>query len=50
MNVTVEKLDKGMAKLTITVTADVVAAAEDKVYKRQKSQISIPGFRKGGMI
>ena len=47
MNVTVEKLDKGMAKLTITVTADVVAAAEDKVYKRQKSQISIPGFRKG---
>lgn len=47
MNVTVEKLDKGMAKLTITVTADVVAAAEDKVYKRQKNQISIPGFRKG---
>lgn len=47
MNVTVEKLDKGMAKLTITVSADVVAAAEDKVYKRQKSQISIPGFRKG---
>ena len=47
MNVTVEKLDKGMAKLTITVTADVVAEAEDKVYKRQKSQISIPGFRKG---
>lgn len=47
MNVIVEKLDKGMAKLTITVTADVVAAAEDKVYKRQKSQISIPGFRKG---
>ena len=47
MNVTVEKLEKGMAKLTITVTADVVAAAEDKVYKRQKSQISIPGFRKG---
>ena len=44
MNVTVEKLDKGMAKLTITVTADVVAAAEDKVYKRQKSQISIPGL------
>lgn len=47
MNVTVEKLDKGMAKLTITVTADVVAEAEDKVYKRQKNQISIPGFRKG---
>lgn len=47
MNVTVEKLEKGMAKLTITVTADVVAEAEDKVYKRQKSQISIPGFRKG---
>lgn len=47
MNVTVEKLEKGMAKLTITVTADVVAAAEDKVYKRQKNQISIPGFRKG---
>ena len=47
MNVTVEKLEKGMAKLTITVTADVVAEAEDKVYKRQKNQISIPGFRKG---
>ena len=47
MNVTVEKLEKGMAKLTVTITADVVAAAEDKVYKRQKNQISIPGFRKG---
>ena len=47
MNVTVEKLEKGMAKLTITVTADFVAEAEYKVYKRQKNQISIPGFRKG---
>ena len=47
MSVSVEKLEKSMAKLTIEVAAENFDKAIDKVYKKQKSKISIPGFRKG---
>ena len=47
MSVKVEKLEKGMAKLTIEVSAEELDKAVEKVYQKQKGQISIPGFRKG---
>ena len=47
MNVTVEKLEKSMAKLTIEVSAEDFDKARDKVYLRERKRISIPGFRKG---
>ena len=47
MSVQVEKLEKGMAKLTIEVPYEELDKAIEKVYQQQKSKISIPGFRKG---
>ena len=47
MNLTVENLEKNMAKLTITVSAGVFEEAMTESYKKQKNRISIPGFRKG---
>ena len=47
MSVKVEKLEKGMAKLTIEVSAEEMEKAVEKVYQQQKNKISIPGFRKG---
>ena len=47
MSVTVEKLEKNMAKLTIEVPAEEIAAAEQRAYQKQKSKIAVPGFRKG---
>ncbi|MBQ3664954.1 MAG: trigger factor [Lachnospiraceae bacterium] len=47
MSLQVEKLEKNMAKLTITVGADEVEKAIERAYQKQKSKISIPGFRKG---
>ncbi|MBO4839162.1 MAG: trigger factor [Lachnospiraceae bacterium] len=47
MSVTVEKLEKNMAKLTIEIPAEEVSAAEQRVYNRSKGRIQIPGFRKG---
>ncbi|MCR4716506.1 MAG: trigger factor [Lachnospiraceae bacterium] len=47
MSLTVENLEKNMAKLTIEVPADKVDDAIKKAYNRVKGQISIPGFRKG---
>ena len=47
MKVTVEKLEKSMAKLTIEVSAEDFDKAIDKVYLRERKRISIPGFRKG---
>lgn len=38
---------KNMAKLTIEVSADDLEKALQSAYNRQKSKISIPGFRKG---
>ena len=47
MSVSVEKLEKSMAKLTIEVAAADFDKAIDKVYNKQKNKIQIPGFRKG---
>ena len=47
MSVQVEKLEKNMAKLTVEVSAEDFEKAIEKVYQKQKKQISIPGFRKG---
>lgn len=47
MSVQVEKLEKNMAKLTIEVSAEEFEKALQGAYQKQKSKISIPGFRKG---
>ena len=47
MSLQVEKLEKNMAKLTIEVSAEDLDKAMDKAYQKQKSRISLPGFRKG---
>ena len=47
MSVQVEKLEHSMAKLTIEVPFEEVEKAAQKAYLRQRSNISIPGFRKG---
>ncbi len=47
MSVQVEKLEKNMAKLTIEVAAEEFEKAIQGAYLKQKSRISIPGFRKG---
>ena len=47
MSLQVEKLEKNMAKLTIEVGAEELEKAIQSAYQKQKSKISIPGFRKG---
>ncbi len=47
MSLQVEKLEKNMAKLTIEVSAEELEKAIETAYQRNKSKISIPGFRKG---
>lgn len=47
MSLQVEKLEKNMAKLTVTVDADVFEKACEKAYNNNKSKMSVPGFRKG---
>jgi len=47
MSLQVEKLEKNMAKLTIEVEADKFTEALKKAYEKNKSKMSVPGFRKG---
>lgn len=47
MSVQVENLEKNMAKLTIEVSAEELEKAIQNAYMKQKSKISLPGFRKG---
>ncbi len=47
MSLQVEKLEKNMAKLTIEVSADDLEKAIENAYKKNKSKLSVPGFRKG---
>ncbi|MBO4904632.1 MAG: trigger factor [Lachnospiraceae bacterium] len=47
MSLQVEKLEKNMAKLTIEVDAAKVSEAIKKAYEKNKSKMSVPGFRKG---
>ena len=47
MSVQVENLEKNMAKLTVTVSADKFEKAMQEAYMKQRGKIRIPGFRKG---
>ena len=47
MSVKVEKLEKGMAKLTVEVEAAKLDEAVEAVYRKQRNRIQVPGFRKG---
>ena len=47
MSLQVENLEHNMAKLTITVSAEDVEMALQAAYLKQRSKISLPGFRKG---
>lgn len=47
MSVTVETLEKNMAKLTITVAAEEIDKAMQAVFMKNKGRYSVPGFRKG---
>ena len=47
MSVKVETLEKNMAKLVIEVSAEEFEKALQAAYNKNKSKISIPGFRKG---
>ena len=47
MSMTVEKLEKGMAKLTIEVSAERFDEALKEAYKKNVGKINVPGFRKG---
>lgn len=47
MNTKVEQLEKSLVKLTIEVPADKFEQGMQKAYHKMKSQIAMPGFRKG---
>ncbi|MCR5271932.1 MAG: trigger factor [Lachnospiraceae bacterium] len=47
MKVSVENLEKNMAKLTIEISEDKVEAAIQEAYLKERGKISVPGFRKG---
>lgn len=47
MSYTVENLEKSMAKITITVSAEDFEAAMVRSYNKNKKSISIQGFRRG---
>ena len=47
MSLQVEKLEHNMAKLTIEVSEEDVEKALQAAYLKERSRISLPGFRKG---
>lgn len=47
MSYTVENLEKSMAKLTITVSAEDFEEAMNKSYNKNKNKINVQGFRRG---
>lgn len=47
MTLQVEKLEKGMAKLTVEVSAEQFEEAMKTSYNKNKNRFIIPGFRKG---
>lgn len=42
-----EKKEKNISELTVVVTAEEFDSALNEAYKKSRSQISVPGFRKG---
>lgn len=47
MSYTVENLEKSMAKLTITVSAEDFEKAMAQSYNKNKSRVNVQGFRRG---
>ncbi len=47
MSVRIEKLEHNMAKLTITVAAEVFEKGLQQAYLKRRGSIQVPGFRKG---
>ena len=47
MSYTVENLEKSMAKITITVSAEDFEAGMVKSYNKNKKSINVQGFRRG---
>ena len=47
MSVSIERMEHNLAKLTIEIPAEEVAAAEERAYQKNRNKINIPGFRKG---
>ena len=47
MSVKYEELEHNLVKLTIEIPAEDVRKAETQVYLKNRSKISLPGFRKG---
>lgn len=47
MSLAVEKLENSMAKLTIECSAEDLEKALQNAYLKNKSRLSVPGFRKG---
>ena len=47
MSVEVQKLEKNMAKLTVTVEAKEFDKAIAESFKKNKNRFNVPGFRKG---
>lgn len=47
MNVKIEKPEKNVVKLEITVDSQVFDECMDKAFMRNKSRFNVPGFRKG---
>ena len=43
----VENKEKNTVVLTVEVPAEEFNAEVDKVYRKQKNRINVPGFRKG---
>lgn len=47
MSVKVENLEKNLAKLTVEVPVEKLEESIEKIYRKAKNQITLPGFRKG---
>ncbi|MCL2864254.1 MAG: trigger factor [Lachnospiraceae bacterium] len=47
MSLQVERLENNMARLTVEVPAEEVEKALQSAYLKERSRISLPGFRKG---
>ena len=47
MSLQIEKLEGNMAKLTIEASAEDFEKAVEQAYQKNKSKLSVPGFRKG---
>lgn len=47
MSFTVEKLEKNLAKITVTVSAEDFDKAIKESFQKNKGKFNIPGFRKG---